>query len=113
MKDKLSTASFYIEEQFVPRLGNRMLSCHFLGCENHLPDYASILFGQIVDAPDVSSGYDKQVDRGMGMDVLENHDRRPLMDEISRCFSPYDPTEDAVLLHRRTSFRIVGAVSGS
>lgn len=99
MRDNLPTAPFHIEEKLVPRFSNCMLPCHLLRHEYHLGNGIPIPFCQVIEAPDMPSRHNEQMDRGMGMNVLEDHYRFALMQKISRFFTPNDLAEGAILFH--------------
>ncbi len=80
MKNHLASAPFYVEKQLISGTGDRVLSRHLLGLEDHLENDLLVLFLQVIDASDMSLWYDKQMNRRVGPDVLEDNQRPVLID---------------------------------
>ena len=67
---------------------------HFLGHlfrrHDHFRYDLPFVIVQIVDAPDMLFGYDQQMNRRMGIDVLEHHDLVILEQKMSRRLTAHD-----------------------
>lgn len=96
MKYVLPAPPFDIEDQPVSSLINVQV-VRYLPCpEEQFGDHGTVLVGEVVDASDVPCGDDEDVNRGLGADVFEGHDRFILIHEIGRSLPFHDLTESAV-----------------
>jgi hypothetical protein len=74
VKNHLSGAALNIEDEFIARCVHGNLSGYFFGPEDHLGNDGSFLLGKIIDTADMLSRHDEQVDRGVRMCILEDHE---------------------------------------
>ena len=100
MKDHLARASFRIEKEFVTRIGNGSLPCYLSCPEYHLGDDTPVLLCKIVDAANMSCGHDEQMDRGSGVDIVEDDDILIAVKNIGVPLPSHDLAEDTLFFRQ-------------
>jgi hypothetical protein len=99
VKDILPAPTLHVEEEFVSGFVNTSLRGDLPCPEQEFGQQGPVFFFQIVDASDVFSWDEKDMNRGMGLDVLEGDQVFVLIDDICRLLSPGNSTENAFALH--------------
>ena len=99
MENDLTAAPLDIKEQFIARGRDSLLLSYFSGFQDHFQKDALVRFSDVVEAPDVFSWNDKEVNRGTRVDIPKHHKRFILVEEFTRFLTVDDFTEEAILFH--------------
>jgi hypothetical protein len=106
MEDVLPSAPFHVEDKAVPGPVNRLALCNILGPENQVGDQETILLAQVIDAADVVSGNNQNVNGSLRSDVVESYDPFVLVNKVGFLLTPDDPAEQAICggVHGQSTF---------
>ena len=72
MKDELAAPSLDIKAQFIARLSKGIQFGYLFCLHNHLENNIPILFCNLIDASDMFSGDDEEMNRRIGPDVFDH-----------------------------------------
>jgi hypothetical protein len=95
----LASSPLHIEDQSITRLVNPLIPGDLAGPEEHLSEKGAILLLQVVDAADVFSGHQKDVNRRVRLDVMKGDQVIVLIDLIRGLPPLNDFAENATLFH--------------
>jgi hypothetical protein len=96
VENVLPSAPFHIENKAVPRAVDTVALCNLPGSVNQCGDQGMILLAHVIDAADVFSWNNQNVDRCLRSDVIEGNDSLPLVDKVGFLLSPDDSAEYAI-----------------
>ena len=71
MKDVLSPSPFHVKDQLVTGLGDTHFSCDLFCSHKHVRNHGPIILCEVINAPDMSLGKNKNVDGRLGILVFE------------------------------------------
>jgi hypothetical protein len=100
VKYYLPRAALYVNQQFVPGAIDRHLFCDVPRLHKHMGDNRKILFGQVVDTPYVFEGYNKQMDRCVGVNIIENDYQFVPVNDVGIPTPGNNLAKNAVSIHR-------------
>jgi hypothetical protein len=101
VKNELPSSPLDIHHEAVAGLINTGFPGSIPCPEGHDLYERTVFFRQIINTPDMPRRNDKQMNRGMGLDILENDNIFIAVNEISVSFSGYNLAKDAFLFHRQ------------
>jgi hypothetical protein len=112
MEDDLSAAAFDVKKQPVSGFVYSLCSSHFFRHEDQFRHNRLIPWGHIIDAANVTAGYDQKMNRGMRIDIAKHDHMLIFEQQFGGCFPVDDIAEDACGFHVVTTFPGSGGVIG-
>jgi hypothetical protein len=100
VKNNLTPCPFHIKDQFIARAGDAHISGDVFCLDKHFRNNNPVFIGEIIDAPDVFDWKNKDVDRSLGILVVECHDRIPAVYEVARFVTLDDLAENTIGSHK-------------
>jgi hypothetical protein len=102
--DYLSAASLNIEQELVAFFGVQLF-CQISGNIKHFGYYVPVLLGYVIDASDMFSWNNENMDGRFRSDIVKRHDILVRVDNLGRFLAVYDLTKQTVFVHLRLSFK--------
>jgi hypothetical protein len=97
MEDDLTRLLFCVEDDPVAALFYPHFSGDGFGFGKDMADDFLIIFGEVIESCEMVFGDEQDVNRCLGIDILEGKDVFVFIDDSCRNFFPYDLAKDAAL----------------
>ena len=95
--DGLSRMGPAVADEAVPAFGDALLSGKLPRDQVDMAYEGGVIVSEVVRAADVLAGNDEDMDRRLGVDILERDDPLVLVDDRTRYLPGYDIAEEAVV----------------
>jgi hypothetical protein len=105
VEDVLSAPTLHVEDKFVTGFANPLIRGYVLGPEHEFGQNSPVFLFKVVDASNVLSRHEKDMDRGVGFDILKGDQMFILVDDVGGLFPLRDSAEYAFAFHSLLPFR--------